>query len=86
MILTFTRGGATHLLCFCIIKEIGPVRISLHEAKLEQLQETDTENLLRDVVSGLLINLYALVHGDAGNELGGEDLLIGIDGLCTEGP
>lgn len=67
---------STDLLCLSIIKEVGPVGVGLHEAKLEQFHQAHAKHLLTYVVSWLLIYLYTFIHWSASNQFRGEDLLI----------
>ena len=67
-------ASGTHLAFFSVKHEIGPVRIGLHEAKVEQFVKAQRQDLLADPVARLLVQLHALFNRNPFQELGAEHL------------
>ncbi len=65
----------THLMTVRVVEEVCPVGIGLHVSVHEELLEEESQDDEGDVVAGGLVQVHALVYGQALNHLRREYLL-----------
>lgn len=63
-----------HLSCFLIVKEVGPIRVCLHDPEDEQLFEAEVHDEAANVISGFQVQFNGSVDRDTFYELRREDL------------